>query len=125
MDENDYKTVVPRDVLVKQGISAIAYLSSGVFLMIMAVGAGRGFLGIVLSVVSLVIGISVLLSRDKIDKKPGLVFAVAGVLGMILRFRIPVLQPIAGFILGLGTFGLFAAGIWKGVKFLLGLNSRR
>jgi len=125
MDENDLQPIVPRDVLVKQGISAIAYLSGGVFLLIMAVGAGRGFLGILLSVIALVIGIGALLSKDQVDKKPGLVLTVAGVLGMMMRFRIPFLQPVAGTVLGLGAMGLLAAGIWKGIKFLLGLKSRR
>ena len=118
-------TPIPRDVLVKQGISAVAYLAGGAFLMVMAMGASRGFLGIILSVAALVIGIGALLSRDREDKKPGLVITAAGVMGIIIRFGIPILKPIAGTLLGIGAFGLFAAGIWKGIIFLLGLKSRQ
>jgi len=126
MDDNEFRTVVPRHVLVKQGLSAITYLSGGVFLLIMVI-FGRGFLGILLSVIALVVGIFVLLSRDQIDRKPGLILTVAGVLGMIIRFRIPIplIQPFAGTVLSLGAVGLFAAGIWKGIRFLLGLKSRQ
>ena len=125
MDDNDLQPIVPRDVLLKQGISAVSCLAGGVFLFIMAIGAGRGLLGIVLSTTALVIGIGALLSRDHDDKKPGLVLTAAGVLGMIMRFRVPLLQPIAGTVLSIGAIGLFAAGIVKGIKFLRGLNSRR
>ena len=128
MDDNEYiqvDPVVPREVLVKQGISAITYLSGGIFLLIMVIGAGRGFLGIFLSGVALIVGIGALASRDQTDKKPGLVLLAAGVLGMMMRFRVPLLQPIAATILTIGGLGLFAAGIWKGIRFLLGLKSRR
>ena len=125
MDENDLQPVVPRHVLVKQGISAAAYLAGGIFLMIMAVGARFTFLGIVLSMAALVIGIGALLSRDREDKKPGLIIAIGGVMGMIVRFGIPILKPFAATFLTIGALSLFVAGIWKGIKFLLGLSSRR
>ena len=125
MDDEDIQRIVPREVLVKQGIAAVAHLAGGVFLIIMTMGAGRGFFGIVLSLAALVLGIGALLSKDREEKKPGVILAVAGILGMIMRFRIPLLQPIAGTLLGLGAIGLFAIGIWKGIKFLLGLKSRR
>ena len=124
MEDRDV-TPVSRDVLVKQGISAVVYLAGGAFLMVMTIGARFRLLGIVLSVAALGIGIGALLSRDREDKKPGLILSAAGVLGMLMRFRIPLFQPIAGTILGMGALGLFAAGIWKGIKFLAGLKSRQ
>ena len=125
MDDNELNPVIPREVLVKQGISAIVNLAGGVFLMIMTIGSRLGFFGLLLSIVALVIGIVSLVSRDRDDRKPGLVFVVAGVMGMVMRFRVPILQPIAGTVLALGAIALFAAGIWKGIRFLLGLKSRR
>ena len=125
MDDKELQTVVPRDVLVKHGTSAVAYLAGGVFLMIMAYGTRFPILGIILSGIALVIGIGALASRDKEDKKPGLVLTVAGAMGMVIRFGIPLLKPFAGFVLGLGAIGLIAAGIWKGIKFILGLKSRQ
>jgi len=125
MDENDLQSVVPRHVLVKQGISALAYLAGGVFLMVMVVGARFGILGIVLPAAALVFGLGALLSKDREDKKPGLVIAIGGIMGLVMRFGIPILQPFAATFMTIGALSLFAAGIWKGIKFLLGLNSRR
>ena len=126
MNENEQQPIVPRNVLVKQGISAAAYLSGGVFLLIMAIGSHHGLFGLILPVIALLIGIGALLSKDQEDKKPGFIFTGAGVLGMLVRFvRIPLLQALAGTLLVIGAFGLLAAGIWNGVKFLRGLKSRQ
>ena len=125
MDENDLKTVVPRHVLVKQGISALASLAGGVFLMVMAVGVRFGIFGMILPAAALVFGIGALLSKDREDKKPGLIIATGGIMGLIIRFGIPILKPFAATFLTIGALSLFAAGIWKGIKFILGLNSRR
>ena len=125
MDEFEIKPVVPREVLVKQGTSAVAYLAGGIFLLVLAFGARFPFLGVVLSLAALVIGIGALFSKAREDKKPGLVITAAGILGMVIRFGIPLLRPFAGFALGLGGLGLIAAGIWKGIQFLIGLKSRQ
>jgi len=124
MDDNDYIRIVPRDVLVKQGTSAVAYIAGGILLLIMTFGARFPILGIILSAAALVIGAGALFSKNREDKKPGLVILIAGVLGLIMRFGVPVLKPFAGFILGLGAFGLLGVGIGKGIKFLIGLKSR-
>jgi len=131
MDDNELEPydpgdqVVPRDKLAKNGTDAILYLAGGAFLMVMTMGSRLGFLGIVFSMASLVIGIGALVSKDREDKKPGIVLAAAGGLGLALRFGIPIIKPFAGFFLGLGALGLFAAGIWKGIQFLRGLRSRQ
>ena len=119
------ETVVSRDQLAKQGTSAVFYLAGGALLMVMTFGARLKFLGIALSVAALVIGVGSLLSKDREDKKPGIVIVAAGLLGMVFQFGIPLLKPFAGFFLGLGALGLFAVGIWKGIQFLRGLKSRR
>ena len=125
MNDDDYIPVISREELVKQGTSAVAYLAGGILLMIMTFGARFAFLGIVLSVAALVIGAGALFSRNREDKKPGMVITAAGVLGLVTRFGIPIMKPFAIFFLGLGALSLFAAGIWKGIKFLIGLKSRR
>jgi len=117
--------MVPRDELAKQGTNAVFYLAGGVILMVMTFGARLKFLGIALSVTALIVGVGSLISKDREDKKPGIVILAAGLLGMVFQFGIPVLKPFAGFLLGLGAFGLFAAGIWKGIQFLRGLKSRQ
>ena len=131
MDDNDLQQMVPkepitpRDVLAKQGTNAILCLAGGVLLMVMTFGARLKFLGIALSLAALVFGVGALLSKDREDKKPGIVILAAGLLGMVFQFGIPILKPFAGFFLGLGALGLFASGIWKGIQFLRGLKSRQ
>ena len=124
-DDKDLRPIVPRDLLVKQGTSAIASLAGGIFLLILAFGAKFPILGIILSLIAVVIGVGAIVSRDREDKKPGMVIVAAGVMGMLIRFGPGMLRPFAGFFLGLGALGLFAMGIWKGIKFLRGLRSRQ
>ena len=124
MEEFEVKPVVPRDVLVKEGTSAVACLAGGVFLLLLAFAARFPVVGIILSAIALVVGIGALTSRSREDKKPGLLIAGAGLMGLLVRFGIPVVKPFAAFLLGFGGVGLFAAGIIKGIKFLWGLKSR-
>ena len=124
MEEFEIKPVVPRDVLAKEGTSAITCLAGGVFLMLLSFGARFPILGIILSAIALVVGIGALGSKDREDKKPGLFLAGSGLLGLLIRFGIPVMKPFAAFILGFGGIALFGAGIIKGIKFLWGLKSR-
>jgi len=124
MDDKELQPIVPRDVLVKQGMSAVGYLASGLLLILITIGSRFGLLGIILSAAVLVFGIGALVSKDREDKKPGLLLTAAGAMGLIVRFGIPILKPIAGTLLGIGAVALFAMGIWKGIKFHLGLKSR-
>ena len=125
MDDDEYRTVVSRDVLVRQGTAAIVDLVGGIAFLVMAMGARFRFLGIVVSLAVLVVGIGALISRYREDKKPGIVITAAGVLGMVNQFGLIILRPFSGFILGLGGLFLLAGGVWKGIKFLLGLKSRQ
>ena len=124
-DDKDIQTIVPRELLVRQGTSAVIYFAGGLFLFIMAFGSRHPILGILLPAIALVAGTGALLSRNREDKRPGFVFTAAGVAGLLVRFGIPLLRPFAAFALGLGAIGLFAAGIWKGIKFLVGLKTRQ
>ena len=124
-DDDDSIPIISREMLVKQGTSAVTYLAGGILLMIMTFGARLPLLGIVLSAAALVIGAGALFSKNREDKKPGLIITIAGALGMITRFGVPVMKPFAAFILGVGAIGLFLTGIIKGIQFLRGLKSRR
>jgi len=126
MSDNNLHPIVPRDALVKQGVSAVATLAGGVFVLIMAVGSQHGLFGIVLSAAALIIGVGALASKDAEAKKPGMVIAAAGVLALAVRF-IPIapIQAAAGTLLTIGAFGLLAAAVWKGIKFFKGLKTRQ
>ena len=125
MGDDNLKNITPRDELARRGLSSVGYLTSGVFLLAIALGSAKGGLvGMILSVIAITLGSGALLSKDRDDKKPGFFLIGAGLLGMIFRFVAPA-RPFAGFLLGLGVVGFFAAGVWKGIKFLLGLKSRQ
>jgi hypothetical protein len=113
---------IERNLLARLGVSAISHLVIGTFLTLMTIGARFRFLAIALSLAALVIGISALSSRDSEDKKPGLFIVTAGVLGLILQFGLPFMRPIAATILGFTGLALLASGVWKGIRFLLGLR---
>jgi hypothetical protein len=110
----------PTSVLAKQGVTAIGGIAGGVLLLIM--GALPPVAGIIAGAVVGVVGLGALLSRDPADKKPGAVIAAAGLLTILSR--LPIFGGLAGGLLGLGTLGLFAMGVWNGIKFLRGLKSR-
>ena len=124
-DERELVPITPREVLVKLGTSAIACFAGGALLFVMTMGVRFRIPGIILSVGALVLGVGAVFSKDREDKKPGLIITGAGVLGMVIQFGIPILRPIAVFALGLGAIGLIASGIWKGIKFLRGLKTRQ
>lgn len=125
MDDKELVPITPREVLVKLGTAAVAHLAGGALLFVMTMGARFRIPGIILSLGTLVLGAGALLSKDKEDRKPGMVITAAGVLGMLVQFGPSLLKPFAGFALGLGAIGLIASGIWKGIKFLRGLKSRQ
>jgi len=125
MEEFEIKPAVSRDVLVKDGTSAVFCLAGGLSLFIITLGARFSLFGILLSGIALTFGAGAILSKNQDDKKPGLIMIAAGILGLLLRFGPAFSRPFAGFFLGLGAIGLFAAGIWKGIKFLIGLKSRQ
>jgi hypothetical protein len=110
----------PTNVLAKQGVAAVGGIAGGALLLLM--GVLPPVVGIIAGAVVGIVGIGACLSKDPADKKPGAVTAAAGVLTILSR--LPFLGGLAGGLLGLGTIGLFAMGIWNGIKFFRGLKSR-
>ena len=122
MEENEL-TQDLRGKLTSLGFSAVSYFTSGAFLMVMTtIGARFKFVGIALSLAALIIGASALFSKEGEDKKPGLLIVVAGALGLVFHFGIPLLRPFAATILGFSSIGYLAAGICNGIRFLFGLK---
>jgi hypothetical protein len=124
--EKQDKGYTPTNVLAKQGVAAVGYIAGGILTLAMQIlGARFRVVGIILSVIVGGAGVSGLLSKDREDKKPGVVLAMAGALELVSLFGIPFIKPLAGTLLGIGAIGLIVMGIWKGIKFLRGLKSRQ
>jgi hypothetical protein len=114
---------VPTSVLAKQGVSAVAGIVGGALMLLM--GALPPVVGIVVGGVVTAVGVGAMLSKDPDDKKPGRVAAAAGLLTLAAKVGgFAWVKAIAGSVLGLGAVGLFAMGVWNGVKFLRGLKKR-
>ncbi|MDR0387092.1 MAG: hypothetical protein LBH57_03555 [Treponema sp.] len=110
----------PTGVLAKQGVTAIGSLIGGIGLLI--AGALPMVPGIILGAVVGVVGIGAAMSKDRDDRKIGILAAVAG--GLTILSKIGIVKPLAGTLLAIGAIGLLAAGIWNGIKFLKGLKNR-
>ena len=122
--DDDVPEPVSRDMLLKQGTASIVCFVGGLAFLIMAMGARFRPLGILVSLAAVILGVQTLFFRGRGDKKPGIIITVAGMVGLVNQFGIPVLRAFAGFILGLGGLFLLAAGVWKGVQFLRGRMSQ-
>ncbi|MDR1635878.1 MAG: hypothetical protein LBR93_00940 [Treponema sp.] len=124
-EENRRKFFPPARKLEKLGVAAIADIAGGVFLFVLGIlGARFPLLGIILGGLSVIAGIAAIRSRDPADRKAGAILAAGGGLAILSRVGAVFFQPLAGTLLSIGAFGLFAMGIWKGIRFLMGLRRR-
>jgi hypothetical protein len=119
---DDDTKYVPANVLAKQGVAAVAGIAGGTALLVM--GALPSIAGVIVGGVVTVVGIGSLLSKDPDDKKPGAVLTAAGFLAVASKVGISMIKPLAGTFLGLGAIGMFAMGVWNGIKFIKGLKKR-
>jgi len=125
MEEFEIKRSVSREELQKEGKNAARCLIGAVYLMVLTIGARFIFLGITLSGFALFMGLRFIFSKDREEIKPALIMIAAGTLGILFRFGPGLVRAFSAFLLGLGAMGLFVAGIWKGVNFLIGLKNRQ
>ena len=126
-DVEPRKEIVPANVLTKQGVSAVAQIAGGVLLLLMHVFSARLLtLGIIFGLIIGGVGLAALFSKDPEDRKPGGILTVAGVLKLAFHVGVlPIVKSLAGTLLTISSLGLLAMGIWNGVRFLLGLKTRK
>jgi hypothetical protein len=110
--------------LAKQGVTAICMLGGGLFLLVVGTLIRFRVVGLVIGVLTGIVGIFALLSKDPDDRKPGLLITAAGFLVILSKTGIPVLRSLAPALLIIGALGLMAMGVWKGIQFLKGLGRR-
>jgi hypothetical protein len=117
-------SLIPRRNLEKIGFSAVANLAGGLFFFVLAIlGARLPVLGIILGGISAIAGLLAIFSKDPADRKAGIILAAGGALTIFSRAGAAFFRPLAGTLLSIGGVGLFAMGIWNGIKFLKGLKS--
>ena len=108
--------IVPRETLSRQGVAGFTAVAGGVGLLVM--GALPGVVGIVIAGLVTAGGLAFATSRD--DRRPGLVVAGAGALGILSA----AIGGFPGIILGLAGAGLIAYGGLSVYRFVRGLKSR-
>ena len=120
------KEPVPTNVVAKHGVTAVGQIAGGILFLIMHVFSARlPPLGIVFGLLAGGIGMSGILSKDPEDKKPGTVLLIAGILKLLFHIGPGFLRPAAGVLLTVSSLILLALGLFNGIKFLKGLNSRK
>jgi hypothetical protein len=127
MDDPERRNVIaPVRSLEKLGVAAVADIAGGVFLFVLGIlGARLPIVGIILGGLSVLIGLVTLRSKDPADRRAGIILAGGGALAILSRRAgVVFFRSLAGTLLSIGAFGLFAMGIWNGIKFLKGLKTR-
>jgi len=121
------KEPVSTSVLAKQGVAAVAQIAGGLLILITHVVSARLLpLGIVFGLIMGGLGLAAVLSKDPEDKKPGAILTAAGILKLTFHVGvIPAVKAAAGTLLTVSSLGLLAMGVWNGIRFLMGLNSRK
>jgi len=123
MNDIEKKENIPTTTsLSKLGVTAVGYTVGGVFLLLLQVFSRVPFLGLAMGGLVSLIGIGSLLSKDSADKKAGIIITAAGALTLLSK--IPFIAPLSSTLLTIGAVGLLALGIWKGIKFFIGLKKR-
>jgi hypothetical protein len=110
--------------LTKQGVAAFGMIGGGIFLFVMEFLIRVPVVGLVLGVVTGIVGISALLSKDPDDKKPGIIITLAGLLVILSKTKIPFIHALAPTLLSIGAVGLLVMGVWRGIQFFRGLKNR-
>jgi hypothetical protein len=125
-DERDRRNFpAPVRTLEKLGVTAVADIAGGIFLFTLGMlGSRLPLLGIILGGLSIIAGIAAIRSKDPADRKAGYILAGGGGLAILSRAGAAFIRPLAGTLLSIGAIGLFAMGIWRGIKFIKGLRSR-
>ncbi len=108
--------IVPRETLSKQGVAGLTAVAGGIGLLVMSTAGVLGFvIGGVLTAAGLAVGLR------KEDRRPGLVIAGAGALGILSA---AIGGGFPGVALKLAGAGLIAYGGLSIYRFFRGIKSR-
>ncbi|MHC6204084.1 hypothetical protein ACYULU_12930 [Breznakiellaceae bacterium SP9] len=116
------KDAVPDTVLSKQGFKAIVSTAGGAALLFVSVLPSIAVLAI--GFITAGLGISGIASKDREDKKPGILVTIAGTLLIFSRVVSPIRRAAIVALLVVGL-GLLCTGLLNGLKFLSGLYKKR
>jgi hypothetical protein len=123
-DMENINNIPSTSILSKLGISAVGYTAGGIFLFLLNIFSRFRVFGLIIGGIVCLVGIGSLMSKDRADKKAGVLITAAGALTILSKAGIPFLTAISGTLLSIGAVGLLVLGIINGIKFFIGLKKR-
>lgn len=111
--------IVPRDQLTKQAMKGVGGVAGGIALLVVRAIAAGPIGGFIIGGLVAVVGL--IMTKDKVDRKAGLVALAAGAV-TVLAFALPGIRGLALTLLLLSGIGLIGAGAWSLVKFFKNLK---
>jgi hypothetical protein len=109
--------------LSKTGVNAVFQLVGGIALTIL--GALPTLLSTVAGGAIVILGLAGISSKDKEDKKIGMVLTVAGAAALLARHGvIPFIKAAGAMVLHAGAFVLIGVGLFNLIRFIIGLKKR-
>jgi hypothetical protein len=113
--------IVPREEMTKQAMKAVGGVGGGIALLVISAMTGSLVGGIIVGGLAALVGL--IMTRDKADRKGGLVAIAAG--GITLAgLLIPPIRHLAQILLTISGVGLIGAGVWSLIRFFRNLKSR-
>ena len=111
--------LVPRNVLVRQGMKGIGGIVGGGALLLLS--GLTGVVGWIIGGLLTALGLGICTSKE--DRIAGVITAGAGALTLVSQ--IPGIEGIADWLMRAGGIGLVIAGGYSLIKFILNLRKRR
>jgi hypothetical protein len=109
--------------LSKIGVSAVLQLAGGVVLAVLS--ALPAPVSAVAGVILTAVGLTGVASRDREDKKIGLVLTASGAAAILSRFGfLPILKAAGATALAVGAAAFIGLGIFNAIRFVIGLKKR-
>ena len=125
MNEIERRSGIPSTTsLSKTGVRAVGYAAAGIFLFILNAVAKSFWPGLIIGGLIAFFGMGSLRSKDPADQRAGILITAAGILTVLSKLPIPIIQGLSSVLLGLGAVGLLVLGVWNGIKFFVGLKKR-
>ncbi|MDR2542866.1 MAG: hypothetical protein LBC80_05390 [Treponema sp.] len=124
MDENKKDNAQKKPSLYKLALKSIAFCGAGIFVILLANGAFDWWWSFIIGGIACLFGAGSFFSKDMTDRKAGLLLLLAGLIIMLSRIPIPILEPFSTNFLLIGAITLLIIGVWNGIKFVFGLKKR-
>jgi hypothetical protein len=111
--------IVSREQLTKQAMKGVGGVAGGVALLVISVLTGSLIGGLIVG--GLVALVGLVMTKDRTDRKAGLVALAAGAI-TVVGLAVPPIAHLARALLTISGIGLLGAGVWSLIKFFKNLK---